>query len=559
MSDDATPQAEKDGPKSRREELGLQLLNRSDAEGAVPLDSETDDEEPEDSAPRTRMTDDLVVCALANNSFFHDANRDAFAQHNITGETRRVDGQEFRDWLVAEFYGQTGKSPSGIAVKQATDTLAARARFDGQSRDVFVRCAVVDGIYYLDLAQPGNRKAIQVLSDGWQITETHAIAFVRSRAMQPQPGPIRGGSLLTLWNLVDIPEPERPLVVAWLIDSMRPDTPFPVLELIGEQGSAKSTTQFILRMLIDPNSCNLRATPKTREDIFVSAGASWLTSYEDVSHLAPEFQDALCTLATGGGFAKRKLYTDADESVIKVKRPIVLNGISAAVTAQDLVSRTISVELPTVLTRVEHGAIAKEFERQRPLLLGALLDAFASALRCLPSIHIPVGESPRLIEYVRLGMAISQAAGDDPLDFYRAFSANCAESIGRTLDASPVATAVVDWFVAGGSVRTELTVSELKDHLERYKPSGYDTASPKSAKGLADQLRRQGPALRMAGVTFRSLGKQGRFVRYEFTQIKSCKSQVVESGAEDLATCDLRDFETATSAARKGEYVVDLP
>ncbi|WP_298225230.1 hypothetical protein, partial [Acidocella sp.] len=99
------------------------------------------------------------------------------------------------------------------------------------------------------------------------------------------------------------------------------DTPFPVLELVGEQGSAKSTTQSVLRSLVDPNKVMLRGRPKTVEDIFVAARNNWLVSYENLSGLTAEQQDAFCTLSTGGGFASRQLYTNGEEHVMETKRP----------------------------------------------------------------------------------------------------------------------------------------------------------------------------------------------------------------------------------------------
>lgn len=488
---------------------------------ATPSDSEPTSDDSEDSDDsddsHTKLADALVTTAMEFNHFFHDLNKDSYAQHSGTGATLRLGGGEFRDWLIATFYKQTQRSPNAQAVKQAVDTLSAKARHDGEQREVFVRTAFVNGAYYVDLGQAGNRKAICIIPGKWEVTETHQLAFVRNSAMQPLPEPVRGGSLDQLWALVNIPAEDQPLVVAWLIDAMRIDSPYPLLELIGEQGSAKSTTQELLRKLIDPNSCNLRAIPKTREDIFVSANASGIVSYENVSHLTGEFQDALCTLATGGGFAKRKLYTDADESVLTVKKPIMINGISAAVTAQDLVSRTISIELPTITKRVESGSIAQSFEADCPGILGALFDLFAGALAALPTITIPSGESPRLIEYARLGMAIAKAQGLKPLSFYELFQQNCDNSVSRTLDASPVASAILDWFVAGNSAPKRIAVGELLVALERHKPQGCD-AWPKSAHGLGNQVRRQAPALRQAGLKVKALGKQGRHVMYEFAE-----------------------------------------
>ena len=69
---------------------------------------------------------------------------------------------------------------------------------------------------------------------------------------------------------------------------------------------------------------------------------------------------------------QRKLYSDADEIVISVKRPVMLNGISAAVTAQDLVDRTITIETPVISERLEVTDLWREFEVERPRLLGAL-------------------------------------------------------------------------------------------------------------------------------------------------------------------------------------------
>jgi hypothetical protein len=365
--------------------------------------------------------------------------------------------------------------------------------------------------------------------------------FFRPESMQPIPAPVPGGSIEQLWRVANIPCDSRLLALAWLIECLRPDTPYPVLELLGEQGSAKSTTQKALRQLIDPNSCPLRSAPKSSEDLFVSAGVCAVVSLENVSHLPASTQDAMCVLATGGGFAKRKLYSDADESVISVKRPVVLNGISAAVTAQDLVDRTISIETPVISERLEVTDLWREYEAELPYLLAALLDIFAKALELVPQMHIPADERPRLVEFARFGMAVAAAAGHMPEDFLREFNASRQESLARTIDASPVAAAVVDLV----EVRPQgLTASakEILLTLEQYRPTGCDSW-PRSAKGLGDALRRAAPALRQIGIECKCLGKVGGTVKWAIggKLSKQCPASpdvlLDDHPEQDIGTC----------------------
>ncbi|MNO56654.1 hypothetical protein D3C76_471710 [compost metagenome] len=336
------------------------------------------------------------------------------------------------------------------------------------------------------------------------------------------------------------------MVLTWLVDCLRPDTPFPVLELLGEQGSAKSTTQAALRRLIDPNACDLRGAPKSVEDIYVSAGASYLFSAENVSHLPTPMQDALCVLATGGGFAKRKLYSDAEESVITVKRPVIINGIAAAVTTQDLVDRTLTVEMPVITKRVEVTELWRDFEDERGRLLGALLEIAAKALDLLPTMSIPADERPRLVEFARLGMAVATAVGKKPEDFLTEFNASRLESVARTLDASPVASAVLDLIEARPNGMTA-PAKEILSALGEYRPIGCDTW-PKTAKGLGDALRRAAPALRQVGIECRSLGKAGGTVKWEIKPREKKQDQspgCPEVLADDLAVDGEQDIRTS--------------
>lgn len=493
-----------------------------------------DDEEEEKKRSQTDM---LVEFASTHFELLHDKNGDVYARDNQTGEVRRLGGRQFKDRLIAGFYKQKEVAVRDQSLREALSTLQALGRYNGEPQAIHVRCAAHGGKYYLDLCEPGNSRAIELAAGDWRIVDTTPVMFVRGEAMQPLPTPTKGGSLEKLWETANVPENLRILVVAWLIDSIRPDTPFPGLELVGEQGSGKSTAAEALRRVIDPSSCNLRGAPKTVEDIFVAAGKSHVVAYENVSHLPGPMQDALCILSTGGGYSKRMFYSNDDEHVINVRRPWMLNGISIAVTQQDAVDRVISVECPVIEERQSSRLQWDEFEKALPEILGGLLDTAAKALEVLPSMNLPPADRPRLVEFALLGMALVRSAGRDPAEFMNKFKELRAETVARTLDASPVAAAVVDMIEAEPTGITA-PVKAILNKLERYKPTGAD-AWPRSPKGLGDALRRAAPALRQMGIECKCLGKgSGGVVRWTIQKkavdTKSQMSQVPDFDDLDM-------------------------
>ena len=466
----------------------------------------------EESEKKPSQTDLLVKFVKERFALLHDKNGDTYASDRHTGEVRRMGARQFRDRVTAGFFAQTEIAVRDQSWREALGTLQALARFEGEPQDVFIRVAGRDGRYWIDLCHAGNSHAIELTKDGWRVVERPPVLFVRGESMQPLPMPTHGGSIAPLWEAANVPEDQRLLVLTWLVDCLRPDSPFPGLELVGEQGSGKSTTAKALRRLFDPNGCDLRGAPKTVEDIFVAAGQNHAVCYENVSHLPGPMQDALAILSTGGGFAKRQLFTDAEEHVISVRRPWMVNGISISVTQQDLVDRVISVECPVISTRQPSSQQWQAFDRALPSVLGALFDLAAGALRELPNVSLPRDDRPRLVEYVLLGVALAKASGAHPDEFLDQFKTTRAETVARTLDASPVAAAVLE-FVDANPYGIEASVKDILTRLENYKPAGAE-AWPRTPKGLGDALRRASPALRQMGVECKSLGNIGGKVKW---------------------------------------------
>ena len=284
---------------------------------------------------------ELIKMVIEKGKLFYDPTTErSYITVSIDGlaSTMAINGKQFIEWISFQYYSTSGQSANEASIKQARFALSGIAKFDGEQQQVNLRVADYNGGHYIFLADEQLR-TVEVLPTGWRIVEDPPVKFWKPSSMQPLPIPKRGGDLDLIWKFINVRERDRQLLIAWILESYRSETPKPVLSLYGTQGSAKSSTQDKARQLIDNSAVNLRSAPKAVQDIFVGAGCNWLVSYENLSHLSAPIQDAFCTLATGGGFAARALYSDDEESVIEAKRPIIINSIPPVITAQDLTDR----------------------------------------------------------------------------------------------------------------------------------------------------------------------------------------------------------------------------
>lgn len=363
----------------------------------------------------------LLVEIISNKdiSLFHDADGNTYASitRNSHFEHLPLLSKEFSNWLSYQFYQEHGKAPSKNALNDALNTLSGKALYEGEEHETFVRVAKKYDKYYLDLCNE-NWQAIEISASGWHLVSNvfgaDGIKFRRTSAMRslPNPDKIGAGFLVAGLNRhTNIVDDDLILVIAWILECFRPETPFPVLEIRGEQGSAKSTTQNWIRNLIDPNRVNLRAAPSKIEDLFVAAINNRVITINNASFLKNNIQDALCSLSTGGGHASRTLYSNLDETIADVKGPVIMNGIATLATQPDLVDRTIRINLPTIKAenRKTESEIQNAFLEDWPKMVGSLLSLLAEVLERIPNIHLK--KLPRMADFAILGEAVVQVLG----------------------------------------------------------------------------------------------------------------------------------------------------
>jgi hypothetical protein len=289
-------------------------------------------------------------------------------------------------------------------------------------------------------------------------------------------------------------------MVAWLTFALRPQGPFPVLVVQGEQGSAKSTTTRVLRAMLDPSVSELRMMPKDVQDLLVAARNSWLLAYDNLSGMPPWLSDGLCVISTGGTFTTRALYTADEETSLTARRPSITNGIDDMTTRPDLADRAVMVSLPTIPPerRREEAEFWSAFHAAHARLLGALYSAAAAGLRALPTVHLV--KPPRMADFAAWGVALERGLGWPAGSLLEAYLGNLAESASAALEADPVAMAVLALIKHSGSP-WEGGVSKLLNELEKHvAPERRGRSWPRSPQSLTSRMRRAAPALRREGI-----------------------------------------------------------
>ena len=472
--------------------------------------------------------DELVELLQTKGTFFHNQDREAFVSFEQDGhlETYPLLSTGFEDWAGFMSYKEKGRTAGESTLKTVTGSLSGIAKYDGEKHETFLRMAQYNNGYVVDLCN-SEWSVVLINPDGWEVLKDSPVKFWRTETMREIPIPSKKGvhsELGVLWKHLNIAEEDMLLLLAWMLEALRPDTPFVIAEFIGGQGTAKSTTQSNTRDLIDPNAVNLRAAPKTPEDIFVSAGNNWVASYNNLSHISAPMQDAYCTLATGGGFASRKLYTNHDEALMETKRPVMFNGISSLATAQDLIDRTVRFNLQEILEYKEEAILKDKFLEDKPEIMGSLFDLFAKTLKKLPDIKIE--KPPRMADFARLGEAMSQVLGNEAGTFIKLYNEARQQAIIHALDGSPVALAIQDLLKAKPLGFDKVLMKDALQALSEFQPWGE--AWPKSPRGLGDILRRNKPGLKAIGINviFHNRSKQGVHITIKHIPLFSSKNNI---------------------------------
>jgi len=290
----------------------------------------------------------------------------------------------FRNYLIDQHRERYGRLPSDGALRAATRLMEGcctpmgagpARRIGGDGRKEIV----------LDLAdRPAG--AVEITPEGW----TYHFQFDKCPFYRPQgifdiPKPEGPGSLEPLRELLHAATPADWLrIQAWLLATLRPQGPYPILVLQGPSGCGKSVAARMLRGLIDPAESPFTPLPANERRLHSLALQNWVLAFDHVSSLPPSMSDALCRLSSGAGFSMKETSV-SDPLYFDLQRPMILTvpGNTTWHPSAELQERMLVAALAprAAEDRRPESELQEKFKQVQPAILAGLCGAVSMALR----------------------------------------------------------------------------------------------------------------------------------------------------------------------------------
>lgn len=379
---------------------------------------------------------------------------------------------------------------------------------------VFIRVGWHKDKFYLDLSD-GEGNVVEIDAEGWRITQDPPVYFARPEKLRPLPMPTEGGNVFRLSEILNADERGIQFSIAFLLGALNPRIPYPILVITGEQGSAKTNYMQTLKSLIDPSETINCALPDDQRNLIISASNEHVLNFDNVSNINGDMSDALCRVATGAGFSHRELHTNGNEFVLHVRKPMILNGITDAVTRPDLLDRALVISTERILPRARKTveAIEETFEEVHADVLGGLLDLMTRGLRRKAKARAEIDELPRMADFAvwvtaagdgDRGASEEDDRADGALwphhDFLEKYEQNRASAMSTITQDDPLTDLLLAVMRDSTGVRM-FDKAEL--HTEMVKAAGDERRQHPflaNKRALSNALKRATPGLETLGI-----------------------------------------------------------
>ncbi|HUU47805.1 MAG TPA: hypothetical protein VMW55_03380 [Nitrosopumilaceae archaeon] len=444
--------------------------------------------------------------------------------HEDIYENMDIESKDLTDYMIYSIYKEHEKILTKDAVERLLNLIRIEALYNESTahEQIHLRCASTDERICYDLANSKN--SIVLIENEFPTLTTSKITedlpiFLHTKTMSEVPEPIYDETN-RLDEFCEMLRMGDDLVFrVHLISLFLSHIAVPIMVVVGQEGSAKTTKTELIKMLIDPSGLNLESQvmgfPKRVDDITNTLANRYLIAYDNVSKISLDQSDSICMAITGGGQSKRKLYTDNEESRTSYQRKIIFTGITISPEYGDLTRRSISYFTDRIpeTERLTVESILSWFKTIRPELLGEIFTILGKSLQILSEVRGETLAIPDMADYAIWGEAISRVMGNPNGKFIQDYAQKLASNSEILNESNPA----VQFFTEelGNDPEIEFPISVWHQKLDNFADlNGCDKNSdnyPRNSNKMRGWIERSKPILFKAELKvefYQSTGKK---------------------------------------------------
>ena len=386
---------------------------------------------------------------------------------------------------------------------------------------------------------------IKVTPKGWSIeTECPIKITLGSRSASiPEPEKAASGNYNLINQYLNIPENEYPILEAWLMEANLGTMEYPILNLLGETGTGKSTLIDIAHCLVDPKITpegtiggSKRGMIKDDWSMYVTATNTHILAMDNISWKKNWFDDVLCQIATGGDYEARTLHTNTETTVLSSHNPIILGAINQVSEATDVLGRSIYVHTQELKgdKRLPKSVFWDSFFNDLPYIYSGYLNHMVAILQNRKKAN-QKGVA-RMGDFTVTGRTLELFRAEVwAVSFDKAMEYSNETIIETTLEETPLAQLVIHHFKKIGEEELALFTSEWAIELfsvaeevsgivDKDKSYLRSLFTQKEKRQMGKEFRKIKPLLNDLGYGFEVDRKSSRGSRWTISNKEIAKS-----------------------------------
>lgn len=319
-----------------------------------------------------------------------------------------VSSDNFKSYVKRILFDTYKQSVSNMVLSNAVDYLKS-LRFDNDTDKACYRINSDDDCIRYDLNN-NNLERVEITKEWWTIKNDDNNYFLPGPLATSQVTP-KEGNVHILRKYINLSDDDYLLFIVTLIACFNSNILHPVINILGEKGSCKSTLSEIFKRILDPSEQNLGELSSKDDDLKLRIASEYVVVIDNTRRLGNSQHDIACRGVTGGQLTKRKLFFDTDLITKKYVATLVINSIEPVIKNSDLIDRSIFFTTRNVPTdkRIPKDKFWESFKKDLPYILGGIFIVLSKALSIYKEIKLD--NYIRLADFHHFAYAVATVLG----------------------------------------------------------------------------------------------------------------------------------------------------